>query len=210
MEQPVKNYRMSSILGLLVGLMFLPLASHATVVTLGEQDYTDGVILGSVAGFNAAQSGEAGPFGWNGSDGGTDFSVSWSMTYGAAAITSAAVTFGIWDHDSAQTGDQVASFLVDGIDLTAAANAVLNASGGAQTEYNVYTIDLTSVASSLSDGFAAFTLSLKGPAFCCSLPNNGAGFDFVELEYATAVPAPAGIAMFGLGLMLLGALRRYR
>lgn len=97
-----------------------------------------------MADFNAASIGEPAPFdGFRGADFGPSFSASFTFSYAPGAYTAARLTFGIYDHDSFLEGDQVASFTVDGADLTAELNSIFEASGGQQTEVNVYTIDLS-------------------------------------------------------------------
>src|SRR5690349_6687407 len=104
--------------GVLLFIMSPP--APAVVVTLGDQDFVDGQIVSGVAQFNAASTGEPVPFDqFYGSDFTSNFSEPFTFNYGPGPVTSATLTLGIWDHDSQAAGNQVASFTVDGFDLTA-------------------------------------------------------------------------------------------
>jgi hypothetical protein len=203
----------------------VPGAAYAVSITLGDQDFADGALVSNVAAFSAPQVGEPAPFGlFLGSDVGTgNFSASWTFNYGAGAVTSASIAFGIFDHDSAATGNQLVSYSVDGIDLTAALNALFEAPGvGTQDEVNVFTLALSGAAlAALADGSATFSLSLQAPALCgapgttadCSpVEGNGAGLDFSTLDFTQAqvVSEPATLALLGIALAGLGFRRRTR
>ena len=199
-----------------------------TVRTLGDQDYANGSFPNSVE-FRGRQSGEPFPFGvFLGSDGGsTSFSASWSFTYGAAPVTGATLTFGIYDHDSAASGDQVASFWLDGMNLTSFISPLFNAPGvGFNTEYNVISLTLPDFTlGALSDGIASFALALKGPN--CGISSdgscpgggsfNGAALDFASLSLGQmivreipAIPEPETYVLMLAGLALLGFAARRR
>lgn len=228
------NSRQSGFILLIVfGALVLPATARAAMVTslLGEQDFANGTMLAIAAyqGANQAASEPLGPF--NGADttAGPSFNRSWTFSYGAVAnITDASITIGIYDHDSAATGNQVAQFSVDGHSLTAGLNSLLNTSGGSSffqasplvltSEYNVYSLTLpNSVFADLADGTATFTLQLtSGFAFPLGVPtntaNNGAGLDFTRLEITSqdvaAVPEPSGVIAFCLLLAPCIARRR--
>jgi hypothetical protein len=206
------------------GLLLVPaLAGLATaaVITLGEQDFTDGSFVGFDA-FNTQSAGEPPPFeSFRGSDapGGTDFSASWTFAYPAQAVSGASITIGLLDGDPAAPGEQVAAFTMDGFDLTAQLNALLEADGGTQTRYDAYTLALPAGSlAALSDGSATFTLALQAPGLG-GLPGgsssttvfNGAGLDFAALEIGVqAVPEPASLALLAGGLLALASTRRRR
>lgn len=202
--------------GLMIGLAAAVLGGGTGIgmadvfVTLGEQDFVNGAIL-TLDAFNSASVGEPAPFnGFMGSDpGGTVLDATWTFNYAAGPVTGGALVFGIYDHDSQASGSQVASFLVDGVDLTAMLDALFESSGGAQTEYNVYTIALpASTFAALSDGTATISLTLSPPSLGGGgeLPGNGAGLDFSTLRLSQ-IPAP-GAAV--LGLIGLGSITRLR
>ena len=119
----------TSLCKLLIVIALLVMGSEnvgiATTVTLGDQDFTDGSFPPGVAGFNAPSVGEPAPFDqFRGSDYGTPFSESWTFNYSAQAVTSATLTLGIFDHDSAAPGSQLSSFTVDSINIPSALPAI--------------------------------------------------------------------------------------
>lgn len=182
----------------------------AVTVTLGDQDFTDGSFISGAAAFNAASVGEPPPFDKvRGSDYGTSFNGSWTFHYSALSVTSATLTLGIVDHDSAAPGSQISSFTVDSIDITSVLNDLFESRGGRQVECNVYTINLLAPTfSALSDGIATFALTLQGPGLedgGGTTSGNAAGLDFATL---TVVPEPATICLLGLGGLLLGRNRK--
>lgn len=209
---------------LVCGLFFSSRAESSIVTTIGSQHFTDGqIISGGVFTYNPAVSGNPAPFNaFNGNDPfGPNFSASWTFAYSVPAseiVSAATITIGIFDHDSAATGNQVASFSLNGtLDLTADLNTLFESRGGAQTEYNVYTLTLPGSAfAALSTGSATFALALQGPSFMGNLPYNGAGLDFSSLEIATTpggahVPEPSTMLLLGSGLAgLVGYGRRWR
>jgi hypothetical protein len=90
--------------------------------TLGHQAFPDGTKVATGT-FATAHAGDPSPFDgtFNGTDpSGPNFSASWTFSYGALSnITAATLSLGILDSDSAATGNQVASFVLNGsIDLT--------------------------------------------------------------------------------------------
>lgn len=162
--------------------------------TFGEQDFTDGE-MAFFPTFQAMGAGEGFPFeDFIGSDAATgSFSLDLLLAYGAILdpIVSASIAFGILDHDSAASGSQLSSFLVDGNDLTAALDALFEAGGGAASnQYNVYSLALP--VATLADGSALFSLALQGPGFGIlgETTANGAGLDFISLEIVTSTPTP--------------------
>lgn len=187
-----------------------------TVVTLGDQDFVDGATPTTGA-FLTAGAGEPAPFDglFSGSDvTGPNFSASWTFSYGAIAdtITGGSLILGIYDHESAASGNQVASFTVNGVDLTGALNTLFEAHGGASREDNVYTLALpASTFAGLASGTVNVSLSLAGPGLGLfdETPFNGAALDFSTLDIATAVPEPLTSTLLLLGVpAVLAAARR--
>jgi len=195
-----------------------PLASHATnlTFTLGSAtpSFTDGTILGGnpITTFNTAVAGNAAPFnGYNGTDvNGPSFSASWAYNYASVGgtISSATITLGLFDADSQASGNQVASFTLGGVDLTSLLNTALEGHGGANSEYDIYTITLpSSTFAALSGGTPGLSLSLQGPglgAAGLSTTFNGAGLDFSTLSITTgttsAAPEPGTWALLAAGI----------
>lgn len=213
------------ILVVLVALLGSQSAWADTVVTLGDQDFADGATPTTGA-FLTAGSGELAPFdgqfiGSDGSPTGPNFSASWTFTYtalSAAGISSASLVLGIYDHESAASGNQVVSFTMNGVDLTASMNTLFEAHGGASREDNVYTLALpTSVFSNLASGSVTFALSLAGPGLGVfgETPFNGAALDFSTLSILTqqtppppSVPEPVTPVLLLIGLSALMLFRR--
>lgn len=191
------------------------LAFANTTVTLGDQDFADGTTM-TTGNFLNPGAGEPAPFGLiigGDSDTGPNFSASWTFSYGAIAdtITGGSLTLGIYEHDSAAAGDQVASFTVNGVNLTGALNTLFNAHGGASKEDNVYTLTLpSSTFAGLASGTVNVSLSLqKGSDLFGPTDYNGAGLDFSTLNVATAVPEPLSSTLLLIGLpAVLAATRR--
>ncbi len=188
--------------------------------TLGHQAFPDGtkVALGP---FQTAHAGDPFPFDgtFSGSDTsstGPNFSESWTFSYGApSSITSATLALGILDSDSAATGNQVASFLLNGtIDLTVPLNAAFEANPSANSFVNDYTITLPNSAfSQLATGSATFALTLQGPGLGVlgQTTFNGAALDFSTLTITTqTTPEPSSIVLLCAGALVLAAYRRQR
>ena len=132
----------------------------------------------------------------------TSYNGNWNFTYGAVTdtITGINLTIGIYDHDSAAAGDQVATFTVDGINLTSELNTLLNASGGNtlpfQAEYNIYTLALPNTTfASLADGNAAIALTMQNGFAAALTVNNNTAVDFSRLQIS-AVPEPNSAVLF--------------
>jgi hypothetical protein len=182
--------------------------------TLGDQDFTNGQVVGSAT-FTGANGGDPVPFNtFIGSDvNGPNFSTSWTFnSYGGAIldpILSATLTFGIYDNDSAAPGSQVGSAAVGATDLTSLIDAAFEANPGANSEVRVYTITLPGSAfTQLATGSATFSLALAGPGLGAlgATTFNGAGLDFSRLDITTqagsTVPEPGTISLLGAGLAL--------
>lgn len=197
-----------------------PFAVANTIVTIGEQDFADGSTMNIVP-FMTASSGEPAPFDgvFIGSDvSGPNFSASWFFSYGPLInVTGANFILGIYDHESAATGNQVSSFKVNGIDLTAELNTLFESHGGGSREDNVYTLALpTTTFAGLESGSVNISLSLTAPGLGLfgETAFNGAALDFSALDISTrqdppqTVPEPASIPLLLVGFSALIALRR--
>jgi len=174
----------------------------------------------------AAQAGQPAPFdqGKGNEILGPDFTAAWTFVYGAPAdpIQSASLTLGLADHDSAASGGQVALFAVELVDLTSVLSLALEARGGTDAEYNVYSVDLpSSVFGQLADGTGLVQLQLQGPGLVTPLfplpgPNpptessfNGAHLVFATLAFET-VPEPCAAFFLASTLLAVAALRAGR
>lgn len=190
-----------------------PLAFGQLTSSIGTRHFNDGDSIGTGT-YITAVSGQSTPFGqFNGSDAsGPNFSTQWAMFFSppasVASVGSASLTFGFYDHDSAASLTPVSMFTAGGVDLTSTLNAIVTAHGGANQEYNVYTINLPASAfPSLLGGAIEFELALNGPGMSVlgETTFNGAGLDFAE--FYIAVPEPATEAWVGVGaaMALIGA-----
>ena len=135
-------------------------AANAAVTTqmLGDADFTNGQSV-PTATFTGASAGDPAPFNqFIGSDvAGPNFSASFTFNYGAIVgpITSATIQLGLYEGDSAASGNQVASFTVDGVDITALLNTALEATPGATGQEIYYTVSLPGATfAALADGSA--------------------------------------------------------
>ena len=200
-------------------LAVLVLLSHASIanagiIQLGEQDFADGDRL-SFNAFRVASLGEDAPFdAFRGSDpGGTSFSAEFTFQFDADDVFSADLTLGIFDHDSAASGSQIAAFTLDGFDLTDLLDLQFESRGGSQTEFNVYSIQIPfELFPALQDGMATFLLTLQPPGLgsngLVEFPGNGAGLDFATLR--VNVSEPTALALLALGSLAIAARRRLR
>jgi hypothetical protein len=192
-------------------------ASAATTsLTLGDQDFADGA-MPSTGAFATAGTGEPAPFDGQfiGSDvSGPNFSASWTFAYAAPVdvVTGGSLTLGIYEHESAASGHQVASFSLNGIDLTPQLDALFESHGGASREDSVYTLTLpASTFAALGTGSVTFALALNGPGLGVlgETPFNGAALDFSTLNVTTQpIPEPDTLALFLLGMPALLLARR--
>jgi len=209
--------------------MVLSGAAHATTtvsnagtrVTVNGAAATDGQTLGG-AEFNG--SSDPAPFDiLYGRDSASNFSVSWSQAYTAIAdpITAATLQLGIFDVDGDVAGDQVGSFTLNGIDLTAALNASVNAKTfTGDSKYGIYDLDLSAATfTALATGRLEFALALSGPArnVLGSTRFNAAILDYSSLTVTSnavtpptppvqpSVPEPATWAMMLAGFGMVGA-----
>ncbi len=150
-----------------------------------------------------------------GRDSASNFTAAWTHSYAAIAdtITGASVQLGLFDVDGDVAGDQVASFTLNGIDLTAALNAAVNAKTfTGDSKYGIYDVALSAdTYAALADGELSFALALSGPArnVLGSTQFNAAILDYSSVTVTTgAVPEPATWAMMALGFGALGGMMR--
>ena len=228
---------LKQVAGVMAGAL-LAIPAAADTLTLGQQDFEDG-ILTFHADYQAAQTGEAQgdgtintQFQGNDLNAGSVLDTTFVFQLGlgptpvgegpapSGEIRGATLTIGLFDHDSAADGDQLESFTMNGTPLTSVLSALMEASGGTQTvegsEYNVYTIDLPTF--SLDDLLSglAFNIRLAPPSLVVASgfpptgAGNGGGLDFARLVYSVSVPEPGAFALLGLGLASLLAARRRR
>jgi len=222
-------YKVLLATGLVFALGATQVAS-AAIITTSLGNTTPGFSDGSIqiaSDIGLAQGGQPAPFDTGyGTDGlfGGNFSQGWTFNYGAISdtILGASLTIGIYDHDSSASGDQLASFGIEGNDLTATLNGLFEAGGGAaDAQYNEYTIALgAGLFSDLADGTSTVSLALQGLGLAPILfaggfqetTTNGANLIFstltIETQDAQTVPEPGSLALTGLGFLLLVIVRR--
>jgi hypothetical protein len=224
----MKRQQLLTMLALAAALVIHQPASSAVIVSnlgntasgLSDGDKPIVPVLGAI------QAGQPAPFDTGyGTDGlfGGNFMQGWTHNYAPIvdSVLSATITIGIADHDSAASGSQVDMFTLDGNPLTAALDALFEAGGGDDLEYNVYSLALPgSFFAALEDGTVAVQLNLGGPGLVQTLfplpgPNpptetstNGAFLIFSSLEIETGVlpvPEPGTFLLLATVGALLGA-----
>lgn len=214
---------------LLIGMLGVGSSAQAGVITSNLGNTASGLVDGNtyalVPTLLAVQAGQPAPFdAGKGNELFSNLNETWTHNFGAIAdtILSATISFGIVDHDSAATGNQVALFSVDSADLTGALNTAANAAGeGADGQYDIYTFNLTNFAD-LADGLANIALTLTGPGLQTALIGGGvseSSFNGAHLIFSTLtintedsgqVPEPSTLAVSMLGLAAMGWRQRRR
>jgi hypothetical protein len=197
-----------------IALGYGPVAKADTIQTLGGVDFSDGQKFGTGT-FNTANAGQPAPFNaFIGSDiVGPNFSASWTFSYGAIVdtITAATLEIGLYDGDSVATGNQVASYLIGGVDVTSLLNTAMENNQGVTGQENYYTITLPgTVFGALAGGSPTVSLTLQGPGsgVLGNTTSNGAGLDFSTISIITttqsAVPEPSTWVMMLIGFAGFG------
>ena len=179
-------------------------------VSIGTQHFTNGTTVGAGT-FNTTDSGQPPPFNtFCGVDTSANCSASWTFTYSnlsGITLSVATLTLGILDIDSKATGNQVASFTLDGTDdltseMNTASEGLNGGTGAPNSQYDVLTISIPSTYfADLQSGTATFALTLQGPGLGVlgNTTYNGAGLDFSSLYIDT--PEPTSWAFFLIGLL---------
>lgn len=211
-----------------------PLHAAPFSVTVGRQDFVDGQFL-TMDEFNCISATDLTPFDYAGPAGPEDsVDLGGAITSGIGSgfthvtfnsVTSANLTVGLWDHDSAAPGDQVYLFEVSPLGLglpdwflTEQLNSALNTYGGTQNEYNVYTIPLDSDI--FSHNTISFSLNFNGPGLLGTPGESGTlssfnnvGVDFVNISgegditihsSPISVPEPSTVILLSCVLAGLG------
>lgn len=182
--------------------------------------------------YSTAVTGQPAPFNATpticGSDTASNCSASWVFNYTVPSgdtIVAATLTLGIWDIDSAASGNQVASYSLDGSDdltslLNSASEGLNGGTGSANSYYNVLTITIpSSYFTDLNSGAATIALALQGPGLGVlgTTTDNGAGLVYSSLDMEAMgamgpTPEPstyllllAGLCCFALKYFLRGS-----
>lgn len=211
---PLAASTVKSALTFVAGLLEIGAVQAQTTVSLGQSHFSDGQVVGTGS-FLAAVAGQPAPFDqFQGSDAtGPNFDTHWTMSYAVPpSVYSATLTLGIYDHDSTASGNQVALFTINGVEVTSELNSALEAHGGKTGEYDLYTIALpSSTYAGLATGSASIQLTLGGPgnSVLGETTYNGAGIDYARLTIQT-VPEPGPVALTLAGMAGLIALQRHR
>lgn len=218
------------------GLALIAPSSNATIITStlgsdpGTSGFADGQILSVFPDLIGLPTLMAYDTNTNGSDPIENYDSTWTHSFGAITdtIVSATLTLGIYDHDSASAGSQLGAFGLDGTDFTAALDGLFEGSGGANNEYNVYSIALgAGFLGQLLDGTLSAALALSGtvesPGLLPTFPDqidsfNGAQLIFSSLTIETRdasqppgpdpIPEPGALSLLLAGLGILIARRK--
>lgn len=153
----------------------------------------------------------------------TNCSASWTFNYSfptGQTVIGATLSLGIDNLDSSVAGNQVASYLVDGTDLTATLNTVAEAldggAGSTRNEYDVLTVNIPStVFTTLQGGSTNVSLALQGPGLGVLGTTKDLAADLVfstlDIQTATSsVPEPAALPLLLTAVGVLGVLRLRR
>lgn len=208
-------------------------SASALLQTIGNTNSADGLAGGFTDGSQvtsgtiaAADSGNPAPFSGItcGADPFSNCSTSWTFSsFGTLPagqmITSATITLGIDDLDPHAAGNQVASYMVAGADLTSALNTAAEMGStdcvGAVANKcfdNIYQIVTVTIPSSayaqLATGSAAVSFSTQAPGWGLLGPTafNGVFLDFATLDITTSgltssTPEPGTWLSLSLGLL---------
>lgn len=182
--------------------------------TQGEQDFANLTVVTSGP-YTTAGANENSPFNQIfGGDAVANGSFSWTFTFAPIVqqIGSATLLMALYETESSAGGDQFASFTLNGVNLTAAMNALHEGTAGAGSQIVHYTLNLpSSVFSQLATGTVTLSLTLQGPGIGVLGPTtfNGGGIDFSTLTINDEIPEPGtGFLVGGAVLAALWARRR--
>ena len=196
------------------------ISDAGTQVEVGGTPAADGQVVAS-----SAWTGSTDPLPFDvrsGFDDNTNFSVAWSQTYTApgGSVESATLLLGLYDVDSLAAGNQIGLLTLNGIDLTAILNAIVESKPYDSLTYGLYEIALPSTTyAALLGGNLSFQLNLTGPGRVgdgMATTHNAGIIDFSRVTITTstgtapAVPEPGTWAMMLLGFGTVGTMARTR
>ena len=216
-------------------LVFSFSSAQAAIITStagnGAHGLTDGAVTALVPDVLNAQAGQAAPFdtGYGNELFGNPPLLNWAFP-GLPIITdtilSATLTIGVFDVDTASSGSQLDQFLVDGVDQTAAMDALFEAANSGDNVYNEFTLNLgAGFFASLADGSFTAGLDVGGTGLQTALiggavsetGQNGFHLIFAELEITTqdpttppptGVPEPGSLLLFAFAMLGIRRLSR--
>lgn len=221
------------LLKIVVPAMFAVASLNANAILItstagnGAHGLTNGAVTNLVPDILNAQAGQAAPFdtGYGNELFGNAPLLNWAFP-GLPIITdtilSATLTLGLFDLDTASSGSQLDQFLIDGVDQTAALDALFEAANSGDNVYNEFTLNLgPAFFASLADGTFTAGIDIGGSGLQTALigggvsetQENGFHLIFAQLNITTqdsttpppSVPEPA---TFVLMLAALAGLRR--
>ncbi|MEQ8211202.1 MAG: hypothetical protein RH917_15350 [Lacipirellulaceae bacterium] len=184
----------------------------ATIVRIGIQEFEDGDIL-TKAEFSASQGIEPRkintPLGndlSNQSLSNQRASGWWYLDFDGN-YRSASIRMGLWEHDSSAPGHQISFFYINDHDYSDQLNRQLDAHGGGQLEYNIYSVDLPDLTlEELSTGRVHLRLGFGGAR---ANSGNFGGFDFFEL-HLVEIPETSTLSIATASIASITMRRRYR
>jgi hypothetical protein len=197
-----------------LAILLLALPAFGTMVFKGTNEFVNGVSLTPTQFMTGVD-----PAPFNIATGDLAANASFSFTFDSygtpSGITTATVVLGLYDLDSAASGNQIGSFTFGGVDLTSALNAVSETANAANGTITYLTLTLpSSTFAAIQSGNVPVALSFQGPGLGVlgETTFNGGGIDFAEIIYNTGpiTPEPSSFLLAAGGGLAILLRKRWR